>query len=164
MPVMRKLAEPMPNWSKSLLCCYAVMLAEFIRELGYSALAHHFRQEEVLHVPLVVAAGLGELGRNGYVISPEFGPRFRTGIVTTDLPLAVDTPINFNVQENCEYCGLCVVMCPVGAIPEGNQTVVNGVRKWPLKADACLTHLAADPQNNLCCGLCMKYCPYNTRE
>ncbi|HEX3033373.1 MAG TPA: reductive dehalogenase domain-containing protein [Bacillota bacterium] len=141
-----------------------VMLAEFIRELGYPARAHHFRQEEVLHVPLAVAAGLGELGRNGYAISPQYGPRFRTGVVTTDLPLAIDNPIDFAVQENCEYCGLCAIMCPVGAIPEGDKTVINGVKKWALNADACLTHWAANPETNLCCGLCIKYCPYNKRK
>lgn len=141
----------------------SVMLAEFIRELGYPALAHHFRQEEVLHVPLAVAAGLGELGRNGFVISPEFGPRFRTGVVTTDLPLATDTPINQHLQDFCNYCAICAEACPVGAIPIGEKTVDRGVKKWPLQADACLSYWASDPEKHLCCALCMKYCPCNAR-
>lgn len=141
----------------------AVLLAEFIRELGYPALAHHFRQDEVLHVPLAVAAGLGELGRNGYVISPEFGPRFRTGVVTTDLPMAVDKPIDNHLRDFCNYCGVCAATCPAGAIPEGEPTVVRGVKKWPLNADACLTHWASDPAQHLCCAICMKDCPFNTK-
>lgn len=139
----------------------AVMLAEFIRELGYPALAHHFRQEEVLHVPLAVAAGLGELGRNGFVISPEFGPRFRTGVVTTDLPMALDSPVNHHIQDFCGYCAMCAESCPVNAIPAGEKTVVRGVKKWPLNADACLTYWASDPQKHLCCAICIKECPYN---
>lgn len=140
-----------------------VMLAQFIRELGYSALAHHFRQEEVLHVPLAVSAGLGELGRSGYVISQEFGPRFRTGVVTTDLPLAVDSPINDHIQDFCNYCSLCAETCPVQAIPSGEKTVVRGVKKWALDADACMTYWSSDPEKHLCCALCMKNCPFNNR-
>ena len=141
----------------------AVMLAEFIRELGYPALAHHFRQEEVLHAPLAVAAGLGELGRNGYVISPDYGPRFRTGVVTTDLPMEIDKPTNNHIQDFCNYCAICSQLCPADAIPDGEKTVVRGVSKWPLNADACIKYWAEDPDNNLACALCMKYCPYNTR-
>lgn len=140
-----------------------VLLAEFIRELGYPALAHHFRQEEVLHVPLAVAAGLGEMGRNGFVISPEYGPRFRTGVVTTDLPMAVDIPVDSHIQDFCNYCGLCSMLCPVDAIPEGKKTIVRGVKKWALKADLCMKHWAKNPETNLCCAMCIKYCPYNTR-
>jgi len=140
----------------------AVLLAEFIRELGYPALAHHFRQEDVLHVPLAVAAGLGELGRNGYVISPEFGPRFRTGVVTTDLPLAVDSPINNHIQDFCNYCAMCAETCPAGAIPSGEKAVVRGVKKWALNADACMAYWSVNPEKHLCCALCMKDCPYNT--
>lgn len=141
----------------------AVMVAEFIRELGYPALAHHFRQEEVLHVPLAVAAGLGELGRCGYVISPDYGPRFRTAVITTDLPLAVDSPINHHIQDFCNYCSICAESCPAGAIPKGEKSVTRGVRKWSLNADACLAYWSENPETNLCCALCMKYCPYNAK-
>jgi epoxyqueuosine reductase QueG len=140
-----------------------VMLAQFIRELGYPARAHHFRQDEVLHVPLAISAGLGELGRNGFVISPEYGPRFRTGVVTTDLPVDVETPVNHHIQDYCNYCGVCAATCPAGAIPDGEMTVVRGVKKWAINADACLTHWASDPEAHLCCAKCIKYCPCNTK-
>lgn len=141
----------------------AVMLGEFIRELGYPALAHHFRQEEVLHVPLAVSAGLGELGRNGYVISPDFGPRFRTGVVTTVLPMALDAPIDYHIHDFCNYCSICAETCPAGAIPAGDKTVVRGVKKWALNSDACLKYWSSNPEKHLACSLCIKDCPHNNR-
>lgn len=43
-------------------------------------------------IPHAHAAGLGELGKHGSLISPELGPNFRLGMVTTDLPLAENSP------------------------------------------------------------------------
>ena len=87
----------------------AVSLAAYIRELGYPARAHFFINEWVQHVPIAEAAGLGELGRLGLLMSREFGPRQRLSTVTTDLPLAVDSPVDIGVVKFCEICGK---MCP----------------------------------------------------
>ncbi len=142
----------------------AIMLAEYIRELGYPALAHHFRQEEVIHSALAVQAGLGELGRCGYVINPLFGPRFRTAVVTTDLPLATDSPIDAGVSEFCEICMKCADNCPVKCIPRGPKTVVRGVEKWAVDGDLCIKFWAANPSTHLCCASCMKGCPFNKKN
>jgi len=72
--------------------------------LGYPASANHVLHYDGLMVPLAVDAGLGELGRLGYLITKEFGPRVRLGAVTTNLPLIADKPINFGVQDFCNIC------------------------------------------------------------
>ena len=43
-------------------------------------------------------AGLGEYGRLGLLITPEFGPRVRIGKIFTDLPLSHDEPRSFVVE------------------------------------------------------------------
>lgn len=139
----------------------SVMTAGFIRELGYPARAHHFRQDEVIHPPLAVAAGLGEMGRFGYVIHEVYGPRFRTAVVTTDLPLAADGPVDLGVSELCEICRKCADHCPAKCIPPGEKSVVRGVEKWTIDADNCMRFWAAKPERNLCCASCMASCPYN---
>ena len=53
----------------------AVALAQAIRSLGYVAIP--CKNDTALNVPLAVDAGLGELGRLGYLITPEFGPHVR---------------------------------------------------------------------------------------
>ena len=77
-------------------------MAEFIRRLGYSARVHSNLDSEVLHIPLILYAGLGELSRIGeLVLNPFVGPRFKSVVVTTDISLTHDQPIDFGLQDIC---------------------------------------------------------------
>ena len=71
------------------------ILAEFIRILGYKAIP--MGNDTSLSIPLAIDAGLGELGRHGLLITPEYGPCVRLCKVFTDLPLEPDKPIQFGV-------------------------------------------------------------------
>ncbi|MGI9492742.1 MAG: NAD-binding oxidoreductase, partial [Geminicoccaceae bacterium] len=65
------------------------VIAKHIRDLGYSAKAHTVLDGEVLQPPLLLLSGLGEVSRIGEVIlNPFLGPRLKSGVVTTDMPLA----------------------------------------------------------------------------
>ena len=137
----------------------SVSLAAYIRNLGYPARAHISDSNYQIILPAVAHdAGLGELGRLGYLISPRFGARIRLGAVTTDLPLVNDRPIAFGVQDFCRRCLKCAVNCPPRAIPEGAATVVRGVRKWQLDVERCLHYWRVVGTD---CGLCMKVCPFS---
>lgn len=136
-------------------------LASYIRELGYPARAHHVRREDVLHVPLAVKAGLGELGRCGFLLSKEFGPRLRLGTVTTDLPLVVDKPVDLGVQDLCDVCKKCAINCPSHSIPVGDKTVVRGVEKWQMDPETCVRYWYSNPQEWDNCSVCIKVCPWN---
>ena len=85
-------------------------MARTIRGLGYPARAHIAGSNyQIMLPPVAQDAGLGELGRNGYLISSRFGARFRLGAVTTDLPLVPDSPVTLGVQEFCAACRKCAV-------------------------------------------------------
>jgi reductive dehalogenase len=102
----------------------AVALAEAIRSLAYNAIP--CMNDTGMSVPLAIDAGLGQLGRLGYLITPWFGPHVRLAKVLTDMPMATDSPIDFGVTQYCESCGLCAKACPAGAISadqERNYTV-----------------------------------------
>jgi len=132
-------------------------LAEYIRSLGYDAHSHHpLGGGGVLLVPLAVAAGLGEQGKNGLTISQEFGPRFRSSCVTTDIPLLLDKPIDLGVTEFCQGCQACFRACPGEAIPE-SQALVRGINKYTTDANRCRNSF-----NRLNgCAICIKICPFN---
>jgi reductive dehalogenase len=137
----------------------SVSLARFIRSLGYPARAHISESNyQIILAAVAHDAGLGELGRLGYLISPTYGARIRLGGVTTDLPLLPDRPITFGVQNFCDRCLKCAVNCPSGAIPGGSRTAVRGIEKWQLNAEQCLTYWRLAGTD---CGLCMKVCPFS---
>ncbi len=139
----------------------AVPLAAYIRELGYPARAHFFINEWVLHVPIAVMAGLGELSRNGILITGPFGPRVRLATVTTDLPLAVDSPVNIGAVATCETCRKCAENCPSQAIPHGAREVVRGVEKWNVDPERCMRFWVANPQKWNDCTRCISVCPWS---
>lgn len=111
----------------NLMADVATHLAAHIRGLGYPARAHHIGTEEMLLIPFAAAAGLGELGRLGLLISQEFGPRVRLGAVTTDLPLGLDGPVAFGARDLCERCDRCLRGCPAEAIPKLNRDPCPGL-------------------------------------
>ncbi|MFH2056057.1 MAG: reductive dehalogenase [bacterium] len=137
----------------------SIDLAREIREMGYPARAHIAGSNyQIMLAPVAHAAGLGELGRLGYLITPRLGPRVRLGAVTTDLPLLVDKPISFGVQEFCTTCKKCADNCPSQAIPSGEKVEVRGVEKWQLDIDKCIYYWRVAGTD---CGLCMRVCPYS---
>ncbi len=98
--------------SYSLTAFIACIMADYIRRLGYSARAHHARNYQVVVPPLLLSAGIGEISRAGIVLNPFLGLRFKAAVVTTDLPLVPDKPIDFGLQEFCQKCVKCAVECP----------------------------------------------------
>jgi ferredoxin/Ca2+/Na+ antiporter len=137
----------------------SIILANYIRSLGYSARAHIAGSNyQAILPPLGYLAGLGELGRLGILITPQYGPRVRLGLVTTDLPLIPDGKKIFGVQNFCEKCLKCALNCPSQAIEYGKKIKVRGVEKWPLKAEKCYQFWKKIGTD---CAICVRVCPYS---
>ncbi len=137
------------------------VVAKQIRNLGFSAKAHSVMDGEVLQPPLLLLAGLGEVSRIGEVIlNPFLGPRLKSGVVTTDMPLAHDQPIDFGLQRFCESCNKCARECPSGAITAGPKMMFNGYEIWKSDSQKCATYRINTPGGAMC-GRCMKTCPWN---
>ena len=137
------------------------VIAAHIRRLGYSAKAHTVLDGEVLQPPLLLLSGLGEVSRIGEVIlNPFLGPRLKSGVVTTDMPLAVDRPIDFGLQKFCEACNKCARECPSGAITAGPKRMFNGYEIWKSDSQKCATYRITT-KGGAMCGRCMKTCPWN---
>jgi len=137
------------------------VIAKQIRNLGYSAKAHTVLDGEVLQPPLLLLSGLGEVSRIGEVIlNPLLGPRLKSGVVSTDMPLNHDKPIDFGLQNFCENCNKCARECPAGAITAGPKRMFNGYEIWKSDSQKCTTYRITT-EGGAMCGRCMKTCPWN---
>lgn len=141
----------------------ACTMADYIRRLGYPARAHNVFDYRVLVVPLLLLAGIGELCRAGIVLNPFLGTRFKAAVVTTDLPLDPDSPVDFGLQEFCSKCLKCAAGCRARAITDGEKVMMNGYENWRFDADSC-TRYRINNQGGSSCGRCIKVCPWNKPE
>jgi ferredoxin len=115
----------------------------------------------VIQTPLVLLAGLGELSRIGEtVLNPFLGPRAKSAVVTTNIPLAWDDPIDFGLQDACSKCYKCARECPCNAITYSGTVMFNGYEMWKHDVQRCTSYRVTN-QGGAACGRCMKTCPYN---
>lgn len=137
----------------------AAVTAGMIRRLGFPARAHMAGSNyAALAPPLAWKAGLGEMGRIGFLLTEKYGPRVRLGLITTDLPLVPDRPIVFGVQDFCVRCRKCALNCPSRAIPEGERAYDNGVLRWVIDREACYRYWRKVGTD---CSRCIFVCPYS---
>ncbi len=133
-------------------------ISYYIRELGYEA-RNHMDGNYLVVAPLVAQdAGLGEIGRNGILITKEYGQRVRLGVVTTDIPLITDEREEFGIKAFCKLCNKCSKNCPAKAIPYGDMVLLDGVMRWKINQELCYKmwrKLGTD------CGVCLSTCPFS---
>jgi len=139
----------------------AGVMAEHLRSIGFPARPQTNADSDVIHVSLVLWSGLGELSRIGEVVlNPFIGPRLKTVVMTTDMPLKVDKPIDFGLQKFCSNCYKCARECPCDAISWGDKVMFNGYEMWKPDVERCTRYRLTNPKG-LACGRCMKTCPLN---
>jgi epoxyqueuosine reductase len=134
---------------------------------------------QAIHIkPAAMLAGLGFIGHNTQVITPEYGANVRWVAVLIDTELEPDKPFTRDLcaeQHLCRKKSLCVWACPYRAIiPGPSQGVPPGEK---VKYDRCIeTHIrdvALDKkwekfirrisdQGFMACTRCSLACPYGT--
>lgn len=132
-------------------------LADWLRGQGWAARGFGNPMGTALNIlPAAIAAGIGELGKHGSLISREMGSLFRLAYVVTDLPLTTDAPVDFGVDDFCMRCQRCSTACPPQAIADHKQ-LVRGVERWYVDFDACVPYF----NENYGCGICIAVCPWS---
>ncbi len=129
-------------------------LADYIRSLGYRAQIHSPNDNSAPYIPMFVAAGLGQLGANGQLLSPHFGSRARIALITTDALVTYDEPIDYGIHQFCQVCQVCVNRCPGRALL-AEKVWWRGVEKNKLIYERCRPVMARYDG----CAVCMKVCP-----
>ncbi len=146
---------------------------EFLRAKGYRALAQ-LRDDSVqvdgaVRVPLpyktaATRAGLGWIGKNALLVTPEYGCAIRIATLLTDAPLTPADPVE---ECRCGSCTLCVDACPAGALHGAEwkpgiprEELVDTVRCESKMREIMMENLGVDFD---LCGKCFAVCPYPPR-
>ncbi len=155
--------------ANTLLSGLARRAAELLRERGFNALpaeptSEHFDRVTLRtplpHKTVATRAGMGWIGKNDLLITPEYGSAVRITSVLTDAVLEGAVPIN---HSRCGTCTACVDACPAGA-PSGRHWEVTQDRDSFLDVQSCY-HTAKDFKESLgfdatICGICIAVCPW----
>ena len=141
----------------------AVAIALFLEESGGRAVPvpsdepyRHWEPEksygrgDLSHKHAAQAAGLGRMGRNSLLITPEFGNMVHLVSVVTDAELASDPVMDW---EPCpKDCERCIKACPAGAIADGMRVGQAACRSVVMQKLAKGTVVES-------CWACRKACP-----
>ncbi|RJP26447.1 MAG: epoxyqueuosine reductase [Actinobacteria bacterium] len=145
----------MPGWN---LDKRPVLMLKALRHLIAVPRVHDMLNARVLWENLsfrhmAAEAGLGEIGVNNLLLTPEHGARVRFVALLTDAELPAGKPRE-PVLCSSERCGhACVKACPAGALSEdGRGTDKAACLKYYIK-------LGLPGMNGVRCGLCVARCP-----
>ncbi|GHU96786.1 iron-sulfur cluster-binding protein [Clostridia bacterium] len=148
--------------------------AEYVRSLGYVAVAHTRQSGTVKFVgalrsalpykTVATRAGLGWIGKCGMLATEEFGTAVWFSAILTDAPLDCAEPIN---ESKCGECMLCRDACHAGAI-SGKLWNLGVDRDEFFDATKCAS-VTKTRANELIgvdyplCGKCIAVCPRTLR-
>lgn len=114
---------------------------------------------ELIDVVTAQRAGLGFIGKNGLLITKEFGSYVYLGEIITDIAFEPDEPL----ENGCGECTRCITACPPKALM--GDGCLNGVQclsyqtqtkgYMPESFRKKITHVIYG------CDICQMVCPYN---
>ena len=148
------------HYNYDLLDYAAIQVARYIEELGYDAYPIQARTESkkervfIGYFPFKEAAclaGMGGIGKNSLLITPEFGPRVRLVTAITDLKIddSRKSIAQRSAAEICGNCSLCIDRCPVQALSYEKGVGLIDQRK-------CQGYMDIAQNCALCQGICVK--------
>lgn len=100
------------------------------------------------HKTIAVLSGIGWIGKNNLLITPDFGSAICLGAVLTDIPL--NTTQTDILKSNCEKCNICLKVCETNAL-QGCLWNNNVKREDMIDVYKCTT-----------CMKCLVHCKYTT--
>ena len=121
----------------------------------------------IAEVDAAARAGMGVLGLNGLLITPEYGSFLFIGELVTDLDYESVTgapvPDFPAAPPTCEECGLCLAACPMGCPSEDKTNCLSALtqKKGELTADEQAAIIAGGLVWG--CDACQLACPHNQR-
>ncbi|MDR0822360.1 MAG: 4Fe-4S binding protein, partial [Endomicrobium sp.] len=152
------------NTTNRLLDDFAYKIAAFLNGKGFRAVSAprdgygeimDLVREPNSFLSQVLAAkyaGLGTIGYNHALITPQFGPRVRFACIVTDADIE---PSKLFEKDLCSGCLLCVKNCPTGAFSPSRNSKIGIMDKYR----CARYHQFLREEHRYPCGVCVMSCP-----
>lgn len=145
---------------------------DFLKTKGFEAYAQTTDRvkidrnniSEIPHKTVATRAGLGWIGKNCLLVTPQYGSAIRISSLLTNAPLECEKAI---ANSRCKECSLCIEHCPAKAL-KGTLWHAGMPREQIVDAEKCYkkqveimtksTGIEAD-----LCGKCFAVCAYTQR-
>lgn len=145
---------------------------DFLKERGYEAYAQTTERvkpapskiSRLPHKTVATRAGLGWIGKNCLLVTPQYGSGVRISSLLTNAPLQSGAPID---RSRCGACSLCVRLCPAQAL-KGALWTAGVEREAILDIEECYKKQVEIMSKNTgietdLCGKCFAVCAYTRR-
>lgn len=114
---------------------------------------------ELVDVAVAQRAGLGFIGKNGLLITKEFGSFVYLGEIVTNIQFEPDEP----VPNGCGDCTRCITGCPTGALLGDGRMNAKKCLSYQTQTKGMMPKEYRRKIRNTIygCDICQRVCPYN---
>ena len=145
---------------------------QFLKERGYEAYAqttdrvvvNEDNRSPIPHKTVAVRAGLGWIGKNCLLVTPQYGSAVRISSLLTNAPLETEQPV---LKSSCGACQACVKSCPAQAL-KGTLWEAGMAREKIVNVEKCyqkqleIMYERTGIKTDLC-GKCFAVCTYTQK-
>lgn len=136
-------------------------LIEYIRQEAGESVTYKPMVDtgELVDVAVAQRAGLGFIGRNGLLITEEFGSYVYLGEIITNLEFSPDSPVPFG----CGECTRCVDACPTRALLGDGRMNAQLCLSYQTQTKGMMDEQFRRKMGHVIygCDICQIVCPYN---
>lgn len=114
---------------------------------------------ELIDVRVAERAGIGFVGKNGLLVTKEFGSYVYLGELITNIEFPVDSPVDYG----CGDCTRCVDFCPTNALLGNGKMNAQRCLSYQTQTKGFMPKEYRKKMGHVIygCDICQQVCPYN---
>lgn len=114
---------------------------------------------ELIDVRVAERAGIGFVGKNGLLITKEFGSYVYLGELITNIAFPLDEPVDYD----CGDCTRCIEFCPTDALLGDGRMNAKRCLSYQTQTKGFMPKEFRRPMGHVIygCDICQQVCPYN---
>ncbi len=138
------------------MACLSERIAELTDDFDHKAMVD---TGALVDTAVARRAGIGFIGKNGLVISKEFGSYMFLGELITNLDIEPDSPVDYG----CGDCDHCITSCPTDALNGDSTMNAKRCLSFQTQKKGPLDEEFRVKMKTLIygCDICQIACPYN---